>query len=204
MLTERQAETLRFVAEFQELHGAPPSTRDVARAFQTSQPTALGHLRALARKGRLEKLGDGRFGIKAGPRQLRIPVYGTIPAGKPVATEQVADESVSIDPKLFGIRAHDQGALWALRVSGDSMDGAGIHDGDLAIMLRREPRPREIVAALVDGTSTTLKQLLRDKGRVVLRAANRRYRDIRPATIEAQGVYVGLIRTGTRELPVLR
>lgn len=195
MLTERQAKILGFVAAFQEGHGAPPSTREVARAFTISQPTALEHLRALVRKGKLEKLADGRLGIKtAGARQIAIPVYGTIPAGNPLVAEQETDERMVIDPGLFALRPGERDALWALRVSGNSMEGAGIHDGDLAIMLRREPKVGEIIAALIDGTSTTLKQLIRKNGRLILRAANRRYSDIVPATLESQGVYIGLIR----------
>lgn len=197
MLTKRQAEILAYVENFQERHGTPPSTREVARTFNTSQPTAFEHLRALARKGRIEKLADGRLGIKAANRgrQIEIPIYGYIPAGVPVGNEQETSETVAIDPQLFGFRPADFTRLWALRITGDSMERAGIFAGDLAIMLKREPSPGEIIAALVDGTATTLKRLIRTNGRLVLRAANRKYGDIRPTHLEAQGVLVGLIRT---------
>lgn len=197
MLTERQANILAFVEQFQRSHGAPPSTRDVAREFKTSQPTALGHLRALQRKGRVEKLADGRFGAKSvrQRRQFEIPIFGFIPAGKPFETEQESEESVALDPLLFNFKDADISNLWALRVNGDSMNGAGIFNGDLAIMIRRPAKLGEIVAALVDGTSTTLKRLVQARNRYVLRAANRRFRDIIPDSLEVQGVLVGLIRS---------
>jgi repressor LexA len=77
------------------------------------------------------------------------------------------------------------------------MIDAHIADGDLVVLERREPRAGDIIAALVDETSTTLKRLVHLRGRPVLRAANKRYRDIVPERqLESQGVVVGLIRRG--------
>jgi repressor LexA len=77
------------------------------------------------------------------------------------------------------------------------MVDAHIMDGDLVILERREPREGDIIAALVDETTTTLKRLIHLRGRPVLRAANKRYRDIVPERqLESQGVLVGLIRRG--------
>jgi hypothetical protein len=79
------------------------------------------------------------------------------------------------------------------------MIDAHIMDGDLVVLERREPREGDIIAALVDETTTTLKRLVHLRGRPVLRAANRRYRDIVPERrLESQGVLVGLIRRGAR------
>ena len=58
------------------------------------------------------------------------------------------------------------------------MTGANILDGDLVALERREPKPGDIIAALVDETDTTLKRLVREHGRLLLRAENRRYADI--------------------------
>jgi repressor LexA len=75
------------------------------------------------------------------------------------------------------------------------MVDAHILDGDLAVLERREPRPGDIIAALVDGTESTLKRLLHIRGKPVLRAENKRYRDIVPEQrLECQGVLVGVIR----------
>ena len=87
--------------------------------------------------------------------------------------------------------------LFALRVRGDSMIGANIVENDVVFLTPREPRPRDIVAALIDGEST-LKRFLTQRGRAFLRAENPRYPDLLPASeLIIQGVMVGLLRTGT-------
>lgn len=198
MLTERQEEILEFVRDYQSEQSVPPATREIARHFQVSQPTVTGHLQALARKGRLEKLADGKWGFKGGAVQSHLfeaPVYGSIPAGLPAMQEQQMEETVRIDPAVFGVKRARPHHFWFLRVTGDSMEGAAIFDGDLVALVRREPRPGEIIAALVDGTTTTLKRLIRERGRMRLRAENPRYADIVPQQrLESQGVVVGVIR----------
>ena len=197
MLTERQEAILDFVREYQRAQSVTPSTREIARHFQCAQPTALKHLQVLARKGELEKLADGKWGFKGlatQPQLFEIPVYGTIHAGLPAMQEQEPDETIAIDPAVFGVRQPPPNYFWFLRVSGDSMIGARIFDGDLVALVRREPRPGEIIAALVDETTTTLKTYVRERGRTLLRAANRRFPDIAPQRLESQGVVVGVIR----------
>ena len=199
MLTERQQEVLGFIRGFQEAKGVPPSTREIQRRFKFGSQTAvMGHLRALANKGMVERLAGRVWGLKTSELQMHLfelPVYGSIPAGRPAMQEQEPVEKVSVDPALFGVSPAKAGEVWGLRVSGDSMIDAHILDGDLAILARREPRPGDIIAALVDETTTTLKRLVMVRGRAVLRAANRNYRDIVPERqLASQGVLIGLIR----------
>ncbi|HWA09472.1 MAG TPA: transcriptional repressor LexA [Opitutaceae bacterium] len=197
MLTERQEAVLDFVREYQRAQNVTPSTREVARQFGCSQPTALKHLQALARKTQLDKLADGKWGLKASQVQAHLfeaPIYGAIPAGLPAMQEQTPEGTVGIDPAVFGVRNPRPHHFWLLRVTGDSMTGAKIFDGDLVALVRRDPRPGEIIAALVDETSTTLKRMVRERGRILLRAANPRYPDIVPQHLESQGVVVGAIR----------
>ena len=197
MLTERQEAVLDFVNEYQRHHGVAPSTREIARTLECSQPTALKHLQSLARKSQLDKLADGKWGFKALQVQSHLfsaPVYGSIPAGLPAMQEQAPEDTITIDPALFGVRSARKDHFWFLRVTGDSMTGAHILDGDLIALVRREPKPGDIIAALVDETTTTLKTFLKEKGRILLRAANPRYADIFPQQLESQGVVVGVLR----------
>jgi len=201
MLTEKQQAVLDFIRTSQQIHDIPPTSREIQRHFAfKSQNAAICHLRALASKGMIEQIGgDGRsWGLRAAEVQghlFELPVYGTIPAGVPTMQEQQTADSISVDPALFGAR--DPRRLWALRVSGDSMIDAHILDGDIAVLERREPRSGEIIAALVDETNATLKRLVYIRGRPILRAENRRYRDIIPERgLQAQGVLIGLIRKG--------
>ncbi|HZZ59340.1 MAG TPA: transcriptional repressor LexA [Opitutaceae bacterium] len=199
MLTERQQAVLDFVRQRQGEAGIPPSIRDIQRHFGfKSTNAAFCHLRALAKRGLIEQLGGKTWGLRAREVQAHlfsVPVYGAIPAGVPTLEEQQAEESIGIDPSFFGVRRQRPEQLWALRVRGDSMVGAHILDGDVVVLERRDPRAGEIVAALVDGTTSTLKRLVQAKGRAVLRAENKRYADIVPQEKwECQGVVVGVIR----------
>jgi len=188
---------LDYVREYQTEQSVPPATRELARTFGCSQQTALKHLQALARKGQLEKLADGKWGLQAKAVQghlFEIPVYGSIPAGLPAQQEQDPEETLSFNPAVFGIHHFRPGHFWFLRVHGDSMIGANILDRDLVALVRRDPRPGDIIAALVDETTTTLKRFVRERGRTLLRAANPRFPDIAPSQLESQGVVVGVIR----------
>jgi repressor LexA len=198
MLTEKQEAILEYVRQVQAERSVPPSTREIQRHFgHASQNAAMSHLRALARKEQIEQLADGRWGNKAAQVQgqlFEMQVYGEIPAGLPAMREQEPLESIPVDPRFFGVTHAKPQQLWALRVRGDSMIDAGILDGDIVIMARRDPKPGDVIAALVDDTEVTLKRLVKEKGRMVLRAANPRYPDLAPRKIETQGVMVGVIR----------
>jgi repressor LexA len=197
-MTERQEEILEFIRQYQQANHLPPSTRIIQRHFGfSSQNSVMSHLRALANKQQLSKLDDRKWGLKAQQVQgqlFDVPVYGSIPAGLPAMQEQTIEETLALDPAIFGLRRLKPHQCWALRVQGDSMVDAHILDGDLVVLERREPRRGEIIAALVDDTTTTLKRLVHVNGRPVLRAENKKYRDIVPARLESQGVLVGVIR----------
>ncbi|HLP08063.1 MAG TPA: transcriptional repressor LexA [Opitutaceae bacterium] len=198
MLTERQQAVVDFIRAHQLEHSIPPSTREIQRQFGfASQNSVRCHLKALAAKGQVSQLVDGSWGVTAREVQghlFHVPVFGAIPAGIPTQQEQLAEETLAIDPAFFGVPRARCGDLWALRVQGDSMVGAHILDGDIVALVRRAPRPGEIIAALVDGTTSTLKRLVQVRGRPVLRAENERYPDIIPERLECQGVVVGVLR----------
>jgi len=200
MMTERQEEILEYIRQFQREKSVPTSSREIQRRFRlASQSTVIGHLRALANKGQIEQLAGRTWGLKASTVQAQLfelPVYGSIPAGLPAMQEQSPEETLAINPAIFGVRRAGPHQVWALRVHGDSMVDAHILDGDVVVLERREPRVGDIIAALVDDTTTTLKRLVHLRGRPVLRAANKRYQDIVPERLESQGVVVGLIRRG--------
>jgi repressor LexA len=197
-MTERQEEILEFIRQYQQEHHLPPSTRTIQRHFGfSSQNSVMSHLRALSNKQQLAKLDDRKWGLKAHEVQgqlFSLPVYGSIPAGLPAMQEQSAEEVLTVDPAVFGLRQPKPHQYWALRVKGDSMIDAHILEDDLVVLERREAREGDIVAALVDETTTTLKRLVRAGGRLILRAENKRYRDIIPDRLETQGVLVGVIR----------
>ena len=125
MLTERQEEILEFIRQFQQEHNLPPSTREIQRHFGfSSQTTVMGHLQALAAKEHLSKLADRKWGLNAQETQgqlFALPVYGAIPAGLPAMQEQAVEETLQVDPAVFGLRRPKRHQYWALRVAGDSI-----------------------------------------------------------------------------------
>lgn len=200
MLTEKQEAILDFIRGVQAEHGAPPSTREIQRQFgYESQNAAMNHLRALARKGQIHQSDRGTWGLKVHEVQghFQLPIYGTIPAGAPSMTEQTPKETIAFDPAIFRVKRADR--LWGLEVHGDSMIDAHILDGDIAVLEHREAKTGDIVAALVDDTTTTLKRLAYVKGKPVLKPENTRFSVIVPKeNLVIQGVLVGLIGRARR------
>jgi repressor LexA len=197
-LTRRQQEILDYLLAAQRRTGYMPSTREIQHYFRfASQTAAMSHLRALERKGAIQRApGKARAVIIPSdldrPEILDIPIYGRIAAGMSQNAEPEADGSLSIDVASLGLSRNAK--TYALTVRGDSMIDAHICDGDTVILQMREPRHREIVAALIDG-ETTLKRYMVRRGKPYLHAENPRYPDLIPATeLVIQGVMVALLR----------
>lgn len=201
-LTDRQQQLVDFLRKYHHETGIMPSTREIQHHFGfSSQTAAVSHLKALERKGVIKRLpGKARavvfpeeVGVIA-PDFIDIPVYGRIAAGMATDQQQENEETITVDPGALGISRKSK--TFALKVTGDSMTGAHIVDGDYVILEYRDPRNRDIVAALIDG-ETTLKRYIVDKTRPFLRAENPDYPDLIPAAeLVIQGVMVGLMRTG--------
>ena len=199
-LTERQSEMLNFLREYHHETGVMPSTRDIQSHFGfSSQTAAVSHLRALEKKGVITR-HPGKARALAFPEELArepivdIPVFGQIPAGMGNDAPPEPEGCLSVDVQTLGVSPNAE--TFALKVRGDSMIDAHIVDGDFAIMQKKEPRPGDVVAALIDG-ETTLKRLVKKRNKVFLQAENADYPDLVPAMeLEVQGVLVGLVRRG--------
>ena len=197
-LTARQQEVLEFIRQQQQQTGFPPSSREIQAYFGFhSQTAAMNHLRALERKGVINRTpGKARSAVDPHLRILPgfrpIPVLGQIPAGMPSEVLEWSGAKVGVDLAAFGVESGAE--VFAVRVCGDSMIGAQIADGDTVLLQKRVPKNGEIVAALIDGEST-LKRYLLDRGEPFLKAENPLYPDLLPAAeLVIQGVMIGLLR----------
>ena len=197
-LTARQQQVLDFIADSQTATGLLPTTREIQQHFGfASQTAAVNHLRALEKKGVIQRAAGKARAVALTAhlereRIIDVPIYGQIAAGFAATVEQENDGMVSIDAASAGVRKGQR--VFALKVRGDSMTGAGIHDGDLVILEHREPQPGAVVAALIDG-ETTLKRFVRQRGQPYLKAENPRFPDLIPVReLVIQGVMVALIR----------
>jgi repressor LexA len=175
---QTRARVFRFVRE-QLLAGSPPTVREVQRAFGfRSVETAREHLEALVREGRLAKRGGRARGYRlaaaAGPAPVLVPLLGRVPAG-------ALDAAVEDPEGYLPVRSRRSGGeLFALRVRGESMTGAGILSGDVVIVRRqRTARSGEIVVALVGDEATVKRLYLRGK-RVELHAEHPDFEPIVP------------------------
>ena len=197
MLTQRQRDILEFIQNEQREKGITPSTREIQSHFGfASQTSVMQYLAVLQRKGFLDRHARKARALVTPVQKVRIsdiPIYGQIPAGMAALTEQTIEGHVSLDIK--SANASKSARLFALRVRGDSMVDAHIVDGDIVIMEdRKDVRPGDIVAALIDG-ETTLKRYVVDHGRPYLKAENPLYPNLTPAReLRVQGVMMSLVR----------
>ena len=152
-----------------------PTYSEMCRLFDYSSKNAAFRMaKKLQEEGYIEKDDAGRLMPK--PERLGIPLMGYVQAGFPTPAEEELIDTLSLDDYL--IQNPDQSFL--LKVSGDSMIDAGIHEGDMVIIEREvSPRSGDIVLACVDG-EWTLKTYRRVGTEVELVPANPRYPIIRP------------------------
>ena len=204
-LTRKQQQVLDFIHKWQRTQGATPTFQEIADQFGfRSLNSVTEHVRLLRQKGHLaSEPGKARSLRVTSPlarlrsRIVDIPLFGSIPAGLPQSREQEAEGCVSVDIASIGFKPTRN--TFALRVTGDSMIGRHILDGDVVVLEHGpEPRHGQVVAALMDGEST-LKTFLQKNGKSYLRAENPKYPDLIPAQeLMIQGVFKALIRK-TRE-----
>jgi repressor LexA len=182
-LTSRQQEVLGFMRGFQAKHGVPPTVREIGERFKITPRAAFDHLRALERKGELQRRPSvGRTSraltlpdAGAGRTHHQVPILGRIAAGQPLLAQENREGEVPIAAASLPGRGED---VFALRVRGNSMIDAHICDGDLVLVRRQDSaQPNDIVAAMVESEAggeaeATVKRFLRDGPRVVLKPEN--------------------------------
>lgn len=159
--------------------GIPPTIREIGTRFNISSTNGVRYfLGKLEEEGLIKRQNWTARGIRiveGGPsfEGVAIPILGRVPAGKPVFSEEYIEGTILVDGNI----ARGDG-VFAVRVHGDSMIGAGINDGDIAVV-RRNPYPQqgEIVVALIED-EVTLKRLTKKNRHIVLKAENEEYADI--------------------------
>ena len=202
-LTSRQREILRFISQFIEKNKFPPTRADLKTHFGFRSPNAAeAHLRALEKKTMLRIEPGLSRGITLLPlaaaelpsgHRLPIPLVGRVAAGSPILAQQNIEDEYQIDPALFSRRPD-----YLLRVSGMSMQDAGILDGDL-LAVHRTPEARNgqiVVARLED--EVTVKRFLRRGHRVQLLPENIDFApieiDLQHQELTIEGLGIGVIR----------
>jgi repressor LexA len=178
-LTNRQRDVLSFIRTFSTRHGVPPTVREIAHRFEVTPRAAFDHLRALERKGALQRRAAGRRTSRAltladGGVAPAVPILGRIAAGPGMLAEENREGEL---PLAASALPNGGEGVFALRVRGESMIGAHICDGDLVVVRRQDTAlPNDIVVAVVEPESgdseATVKRFFRDGERVVLKPEN--------------------------------
>lgn len=99
------------------------------------------------------------------PKYKLIPILGTIAAGQPILAEEhiIGYEQVE----------ENEDVTFCLRVTGNSMIGARIYDGDVVFVHQQDDVENgEIAAVIIDGEEATLKRVYKRRGEIVLHAEN--------------------------------
>lgn len=203
-LTKRQEEVLNFVEDHLSKHGVAPTLQEICDDFGFKSPNAASqHLRLIAKKGYLVRLRNSPRSIQLPVRRAgspgrtdmhSVPVLGRIAAGHPIFALENVEDTLELPKQLFRGRK-----LFALKVQGDSMTGAGIFDGDLAILAAQPDFQDGEIAAVVVDEEATLKRLYRTSKGLRLKAENPAFPD-RVISAEAErsyrlaGILVGTIR----------
>lgn len=178
------------LTSFYHKEGRMPSFSEIGVLFNLSSKASVHKaVGKLADLGVISKDKTGRLI----PRSIKFPIkmLGTVEAGFPSPAEEELADTISLDDLLIQNRE----ATFLLKVSGDSMSGAGILPGDMVIVDRGQtPKSGDIVIAEVDG-SWTMKYLKKRGESVVLVPANPNYKLIRPKNeLKIAGVVTAVVR----------
>ncbi len=200
-LTRRQDDILKFIKEYMVEHGYPPTIREIGKAVNLSSPATIHtHLKNLEEKGGIKKgdsknralelLVDNEFAHQ-NDLVVEVPLLGKITAGSPIEAIEKPDEYFSLPAYLIPTNKE----VFTLLVSGTSMINAGILDGDIVIVERKNTaRNGEIVVAMTDENEVTLKTFYKENGYFRLQPQNDTLAPIILQNVTILGKAIGLYR----------
>jgi len=199
-LTPRQRRILDFISGTVREQGYPPTVREIGEAVGlTSSSSVHAQLANLERRGLLHKdATKPRAMTLSEPKMdgVVVPVLGKVAAGAPTLAEEHVEDYLTV-PTSFA-PGND---LFALKVQGDSMVGAGILDGDVVVVQSSsDAASGDIVVALLPGPAepeATVKRLKRERNRVMLVPENPRFE---PFEMDPEGRILGTVVTVLRRL----
>lgn len=198
LLTDKQRKIYEFIENKIVNFGQPPTIREIGSHFKISSTNGVRtHLTALIKKGYLKKreyLSRGLELAHSLAGQIgRIKIVGSVPAGHPIDAVENVEGELALDLSFL-----PKGDSFSLRVTGDSMKGAGILNGDLVLVKKQqEAKKGDIVVALLNGEAT-VKRYFPESNRIRLQPENDDFEPIyinkRSGEFKIAGKVVGLLR----------
>ncbi len=200
-LTKRQNEILTYIKKFIVSNGYPPTVREIGEALDVSSPATIhAHLQNLEEKGWIKKQGSKNRAIELlvenefepkNENVVEVPLLGKITAGSPIEAIEQPDEYFSLPTYLLP----NNKDVFTLKVSGNSMINAGIFDGDIVIVEKKNTaRNGEIVVAMTDENEVTLKTFYKESNYFRLQPENDTMDPIILNNVTILGKAIGLYR----------
>ncbi len=192
---QRAERILAYIRETIDERGYPPSVREIAEAVGLASTSAVHHhLTKLEKDGRLQKEATRSRALTLpgghAAKVVNAPIIGEIAAGQPIEAYEDRSETMSLPAELAP--RHD---TFVLRVRGKSMIEDHIDNGDYVVIQPQETaRDGEIVVAILDDNTATLKRFYKERDRVRLQPANSEMEPIYARDVKIQGKVIGVIR----------
>lgn len=192
MLNEKAMNIYQFIKDTIE-NGYPPTVREICSALNIkSTSTVHKYINLLVEEGYIEKVDNHNRAIrlKGAEGGVSVPVVGNVAAGIPItAIENITDYISFTSDQTYS------NPLFALKVKGESMINVGIFDGDLIVVEQMNYAENgDIVVALVDGESATVKTFYKEDGHFRLQPENDSMEPIIADDVEILGKVRALIR----------
>lgn len=198
VLYKRQAIILDFLKQYIQKYGTAPNLKQIAEAAGvTALSTVHEHLCNLEKQGFIRRRNRGkdleilRDDITFSPKGIEVPILGFIAAGLPIEPYTDPNAQISIPPTF----AKSNKRVFVLQVRGESMIDEQIRDGDYVVCEQTQTAKNgDIVVALLDNGTATLKKFFKEATRIRLEPANAKMEPIFVKNVKVQGKVIGLIR----------
>lgn len=198
--TKKEIEAIRHIRNWLVHRAHTPSIRQLMAELGYKSPRSVQDiLEQLKEKGVIKKLRDGDYQLVMDPdfgsmhaKTINVPLVGTATCGIPVVAEENIEGYISVSTSL----AKPGSKYFLLHAQGDSMDEAGINEGDL-VLVRQQPTANggDKVVALIDG-ETTIKEFHRIQNMIILRpkSSNKKHKPIiLTDDFQVQGIVIATI-----------
>lgn len=204
ILPRKKQKILKYLKNYIRKHGFAPTLMEITRRFKLSSPaTVHEHLQYLEKHGFIERKGReiwiSGFSKAANVvleeeytahTSVLLPVVGLITAGEPIEAVEDHSDALSVPAEL--LKRKD---AYILKVRGDSMIESCIDDGDYVVVQKQDyASDGDIVVALLEDGSATLKEYHKERNYIRLQPRNARYEPLRVKNVVIQGKVAGIIR----------
>ena len=204
IMPRRKKQILEFIKNYIDEYGYAPTLSEIAENFEVSSLSTIHeHIEYLEKNGFLKKdfnkkrdisivdqETDEKEEMYSAGTSASLPVVGLIAAGAPIEAIEDQEMTLSVPHELV-----KQKNCYILKVKGDSMVESLIADGDYVIVEKRDfARDGDIIVALLEDGTATLKKFFKHKNYIRLQPANKKYKPLMVENVVVRGKVVGIIR----------